>query len=138
MYREGVFTSASEAAVGTGLDVLTEEQAVLANSLMETMIQNDLTQVVRNQAVNDRIFLLALKRMDENNLREQIKQAIRILARMAEEMDAYMPCTLEDKELLEKLLFPEQDGRYILLITTIIRKCLIGGKPVRGASKLKL
>jgi hypothetical protein len=38
-----------------------------------------------------------------------------------------MPATREDKELLEILLFPEQDGKYIKLITLIIKKCLVGG-----------
>ena len=42
-----------------------------------------------------------------------------------------MPATLEDKELLETLLFPEQDGRYIHLLTTIMRKCLVGALPLK-------
>jgi hypothetical protein len=117
----------------------------------------DLTHVVMKRAVNERVFLLSLHRMHENNLQEQIHQAIRILARMAgtsciaemccfklhshwvvgwdvsstEEYDGYMPATREDKELLEMLLFPEQDGKYIKLITLIIKKCLVGGLPAK-------
>ena len=42
-----------------------------------------------------------------------------------------MPCTPKDKELLEKILFPEQDQRFIDCITLIMRKTMVGALPVR-------
>ena len=40
MYREGCYDMATHAAVGAGLASLSEEQAFLANSVLEVMIQN--------------------------------------------------------------------------------------------------
>ncbi len=36
-----------------------------------------------------------------------------------------MPCTEEDKTLMENLLFPEQDSRYIDVITRILNKSMV-------------
>ncbi len=104
MFKEGCFDIACEAAVGKGLDVLSDEQAYLSNSILEVMIENgalhglcasalrlmrfvrrvsDLSQVIRKRAIKEGVFLKSLHRMHENNLGEQIKQALRVLGRLA-------------------------------------------------------
>ncbi len=43
----------------------------------------DLSQVIRKKAIKEGVFLKSLQRMHENHLSDQIKQAIRVLGRLA-------------------------------------------------------
>lgn len=122
--KEGGFQIATEASTSGS----SSRQAFMALTALEVMIANDNTRVIRLECINDRVFFRALHNMYKykESMASQILYGIRILARMAEECPVFLPCQQEDKELLEVLLFPEQNAQYIFQLTLIIKRCIVG------------
>ena len=101
-------------------------QAYLALAALEAMIANDNTRVVRRHAINDRVFFRALHNMYRNreDMAGQILYCVRILGRIAEECPVYLPCTAQDKHIVEKVRGGWASGCVCVPVSVPVSVCL--------------